>query len=81
MESQIRASGREPIIRNTLYGKVPEQRRQAAFSAIPLTAVENASAGKQQRSKRIEMVEVKSATPRGHDHVPADQVFLMAACN
>jgi FO synthase len=36
METLIRAHGRVPRQRTTLYGEVPEERRQASFSAAPL---------------------------------------------
>lgn len=51
MEEIIREAGRIPRMRNTLYGDVSEERRQAAFSANPLLAMENAPAGKLQRDK------------------------------
>ncbi|MEX0618445.1 MAG: 5-amino-6-(D-ribitylamino)uracil--L-tyrosine 4-hydroxyphenyl transferase CofH [Pseudohongiellaceae bacterium] len=53
MEAMIREAGRIPRMRTTLYGDVDEQRRQAAFNADPLLAVESAAAGKRQRSKRL----------------------------
>jgi FO synthase len=42
MEALIRALGREPRQRSTLYGPVPPERRAAAFDAAPLDAVQTA---------------------------------------
>jgi FO synthase len=36
MEELIRAAGRTPRQRTTLYGEVPERRRLASFGAAPL---------------------------------------------
>ena len=36
MEALIRACGREPRQRTTLYGEVPDERRRASFGAPPL---------------------------------------------
>jgi FO synthase len=36
MEAMIRAAGRIPRQRTTLYGDVPEERRRASFGAPPL---------------------------------------------
>jgi FO synthase len=36
MEELIRAAGRTPRQRTTLYGDVPEERRRASFGAPPL---------------------------------------------
>jgi FO synthase len=36
MEELIRAAGRNPRQRTTLYGEVPEERRRASFGAAPL---------------------------------------------
>jgi FO synthase len=36
MEAMIRAAGRTPRQRTTLYGEVPEKRRRASFGAAPL---------------------------------------------
>ena len=53
MEQQITAAGRRPRMRTTLYRDVPRERRDAAFGAEPLSVVDNAPAGKRQRSKRL----------------------------
>ncbi|GAB3277742.1 5-amino-6-(D-ribitylamino)uracil--L-tyrosine 4-hydroxyphenyl transferase CofH [Parahaliea aestuarii] len=66
MEEHIRAAGRSPRQRTTLYGDVPEERRRAAARAGDLLAVENQAAGKLQRSKCLPEPE---------------QVVMLAACN
>jgi FO synthase len=83
MERQIRALGREPWMRTTLYRDVAPGQRQAAFAAEPLTPVENASAGKYERSKRlVPVVAVDSHwTNLGTGHPLYEQVMLMASCN
>ena len=95
MEQQIVAAGRLPRMRTTLYGDVSPARRRAAFMARPLAPMENASAGKRQRSKRLIPVEAVrlelgvpahaiSARSVGHgdgNHLVYEQVMLMAACN
>ncbi len=78
MEQQILAAGRQPRMRTTLYGDVPQGRRQAAFGAEPLSVVDNAPAGKRQRSKRL--VPVAAVLPDRFNPV-YEQVMLMAACN
>lgn len=79
MEAMIRDQGRQPVMRNTLYQSVSQERYQAAFEAAPITPIENNSAGKRQRSKRldppVQVIDVLDTRP-----VPA-QVVLMAACN
>jgi FO synthase len=95
MEQQIVAAGRRPRMRTTLYGDVSPARRRAAFMARPLAPMENASAGKRQRSKRlipVEAVRLELGVPAhafaarsvGHgdgNHLVYEQVMLMAACN
>jgi len=95
MEQQILAAGRRPRMRTTLYGDVSSERGRAAFAALPLAPVENASAGKRQRSKRLVPVEavplvfearartLPSRKPLEQDriHLVYEQVMLMAACN
>jgi FO synthase len=82
MEAQIRAAGREPRMRTTLYDEVSRERRDAAFGAAPLTLVDNASAGKRQRDKRL-----RGAGAAPGEAQPAlesalfQRVMLMAACN
>ena len=82
MERQIRAAGRVPRMRTTLYTDVPAERYRAAVSAPPLAPVVNAAATKLERGK--------SLLPEGvlpeRISMPADQslyeqVMLMAACN
>lgn len=95
MEQQIVAAGRRPRMRTTLYGDVSPARRRAAFMARPLAPMENASAGKRQRSKRLVPVDAVRLEPgvpahavssrsAGHgdgNHLVYEQVMLMAACN
>ncbi|RLA47632.1 MAG: 7,8-didemethyl-8-hydroxy-5-deazariboflavin synthase subunit CofH, partial [Gammaproteobacteria bacterium] len=85
MEQQIRAAGRRPRMRSTLYTDVSSERREAAFTAAPLIAVENATAAKRQRSKRLVPVSVAPATAESvqpvQDAALYEQVVLMAACN
>jgi FO synthase len=88
MEAQIRAAGRYPRMRTTLYADVALHRREAAFAAAPLAEVYGASAAKQQRSKRIiHTVPVDEVTGVVHRLSPAqdvavyESVVLMAACN
>jgi FO synthase len=88
MEAQIRAAGRRPRMRTTLYADVAPQRRESAFAAAPLAEVHGASAAKQQRSKRIiHAIEVEAA-PAAIRRIPPpsetsvyESVVLMAACN
>ena len=83
MERQIKAAGREPRMRTTLYSDPPARQRSAAFAALPLAQVENASAGKRQRSKRLVPIEAVSFDIEAQDvhHLVYEQVMLMAACN
>jgi FO synthase len=84
MEQHIRALGREPRMRTTLYGDAPAQSREAAFRAAPLGAVENAAAGKRQRCKQLMPAEVvvEAEPVRLLTEIPwYEQVMLMAACN
>ena len=77
MENLIRSIGRCPRMRNTLYGEVPAERRQAAFSAAPLALVENSAAARKQRSKRLQVQAVRLVP----DSALYERVVLMAACN
>ena len=87
MEARILAAGRIPRMRTTLYGDAAPERRAAAFAAAPLAEVHGASAGKQQRSKRLlaplahtvpaELVRIAPAP----DVAVYESVVLMAACN
>ena len=86
MEQQIFAAGRIPRMRSTLYNEVSPERRASAFAAAPLEALENASASKRQRSKRvvalnIDAVEVVEGVHRVQDVSLYERVVLMAACN
>ncbi len=53
IEDQLQRAGRKARMRTTLYQDAPPSQRQKAFEAKPLIAVENLSAGKHQRSKRL----------------------------
>ncbi|MBA6412549.1 5-amino-6-(D-ribitylamino)uracil--L-tyrosine 4-hydroxyphenyl transferase CofH [Parahaliea sp. F7430] len=79
MEQQIRAAGREPRQRNTVYGEVSAERKQAASQAQDLLAIDNQPAAKQQRGKLI----VSEQMPRQsyQDDLSSDQVVMIAACN
>ena len=81
MEAQIRASAREPLMRDTLYRPVSAQRRAAAFAATELIPVRNAAAGRKQRSKRLEPVAVELSTGLPPDESLYQRVLLMAACD
>ena len=65
MEAQIRALGRQPRMRTTLYADAPDERRTAAFAAGPLAPVDNAAAGKRQRRKILEpaLIEPQASEP------------------
>jgi FO synthase len=49
MQALIRAAGRTPRQRTTLYAEVPEERRAVAAQAAPLSAPANQRAGKRAR--------------------------------
>ena len=53
IEANINRLGRIPRMRTTVYADAPATRRQTAFKAPALIAVDNTSAGKLQRSKRL----------------------------
>lgn len=53
IEDTIRDIGRIPRMRTTLYADAPAERREVAFNAADLTEIENSSALKLQRSKRL----------------------------
>jgi FO synthase len=87
MEARIRAAGRIPRMRTTLYADAQAGRRAAAFAAAPLLEVYSAPAGKQQRSKRIthdistpEVVQLRWSA-QSPDAAVYESVVLMAACN
>ncbi len=75
MEQRIRALGREPRLRTTLYGDAPAERRAVASLALELLPVQNADAGKRARDKRLLLA---TDAPRPST---AEQVVFMAACN
>ena len=87
MEAQIRAAGRHPRMRTTLYANASPQRREAAFAAAPLAEVYGASARKLQRSKRIDQVVHAEVAAQGlpltwvQAATMYESVVLMAACN
>jgi FO synthase len=90
METQIRAAGRVPRMRTTLYGDAATERRTAAFAAQPLVEVRGASAAKHQRSKRLqptgevervpEVIDLKWVQ-QPQDLTVYETVVLLAACN
>jgi FO synthase len=80
MEARIRELHRQPRMRDTLYREVSVERRRAAFSAPELIPVENAAAGKRQRSKRLAPVDLALGAPP-QEELLYQRVLLMAACN
>ena len=54
IEKTIQNIARIPRMRTTLYENAPETRRKLAFSADKLEEIENNSAGKLQRSKKLD---------------------------
>jgi FO synthase len=80
MEERIRALGREPVMRDTLYREVPPARRTAALAAAPLAALDNAGAGPRQRSKRLAAPQAEVVRLVDDDRL-YDRVVLLAACN
>ena len=80
MEAQIKTQNRRSRMRDTLYRDVSHDRREAAFSAPDLIPVENATAGKNERSKRLAPVEL-SPVAAVHEEQLYQRVLLMAACN
>ena len=53
IEQTIRSISRTPRMRTTLYQDAPDPSRKLAFNAVKLKEIENNSAGKLQRSKRL----------------------------
>ena len=53
VEETIQQMQRIPRMRSTLYADAPQERRDTAFTASPLSAIENTRATKTQRSKRL----------------------------
>lgn len=54
IEDTIRNMQRLPRMRNTLYAIAPKERHETAIKAAALCEIENNSANKKQRSKRLE---------------------------
>jgi FO synthase len=85
MESQIRAAGRLPRMRDTLYRDVSEERYQTSFTDSDLSVVRNLKAGKYQSSKRLSDIDPQPISvlhvSGGTSSAVAPQVTLMAACN
>ncbi len=85
IEAAIAAAGRPARMRNTLYGHAPAAQRERAFGAAPVRPIENAGAGKQQRSKRL--AQLDDNVQRLHwvseepDSSLYQQVVLQANCN
>lgn len=53
IESALQALGRPPRMRTTLYGDAPAERRAVALQAGDLAVIDNAPAGRHQRSKAL----------------------------
>ncbi len=82
MERQIRAAGRLPRMRTTLYAEVPAERYRAAFSAPPLAPVVNDAAAKLERGKGLlpgAVLPERGSLQAGTSMY--EQVMLLAACN
>ncbi len=56
IEETIRTMNRTPRMRTTLYADATQERHDVAFSAADLVEIENNSAGKVQRSKRLDII-------------------------
>ena len=85
MEEKIRAAGRQPRMRDTLYREVSPERYRASFVDFELPEVYNLKAGKYQSIKRLQDTQVLpvrlvQATAQ-QAPVASQQVTLMAACN
>ena len=52
MEALIRAAGRVPYQRTTLYGEAPAERVEASFRAAPLAQPVNRAAAPRRRGSR-----------------------------
>ena len=85
MEAQIRASGRVPRMRNTVYGSVSAERFETSFATGELSAVVEHKAGKRQSNKRLANIESQPVRlVQSFETVSpsvTEQVILMAACN
>ena len=59
IEDTIKSMNRQPRMRNTVYGDASTERRASALKLSELSTVENLTAGKKQRSKKlIDLAEV-----------------------
>ena len=56
MGEMIRGAGRTPRQRNTLYGEVSEERREAGLRAGELTDIINTPARKYERKRKAGLV-------------------------
>lgn len=85
MENQIRAAGRVPRMRDTLYRDVSSERYQASFVDSSLIEVTNLKAGKYQSNKRLPETETQAIRllypSSAEAPIVHQQVTLMAACN
>jgi len=90
LERRILAAGRTPLMRTTLYGKAPAERKASAFSALPLKPISSAPAAREQRNKRLlsaqHAIALADITPlhvrqRSPEAGLYERVVLMAACN
>jgi len=85
METHIRAAGRRPRMRTTLYADASAERIEASRNPAPLAAVTNERAGKQQRSKRLADMAAEPIRflreAAGAETVLYERVVLMAACD
>jgi len=85
MEKQIRAVGRVPRMRDTLYEDVSHERYQASFGGSDLIEVVNMKAGKKQSKKYLDDIEANTfrllQTASLDVPLVSQQVTLMAACN
>ncbi|MBT4523096.1 MAG: 5-amino-6-(D-ribitylamino)uracil--L-tyrosine 4-hydroxyphenyl transferase CofH [Halieaceae bacterium] len=81
MEAQIRAAGRVPRMRDTLYRDVSPERYEASFAARALEEMTNDSAAKYQREKSLPSSQSESVS--GPDLIArtSGQIIPVAACN
>lgn len=56
MEALIRAAGREPRLRTTLYGDASDERRNSAFSASDLIAVSNTAPARGRQAAKVALI-------------------------
>ena len=82
MENQIRAAGRVPRMRDTLYRDVSAQRYRASFVSTDLIEVINHKARKYQTNKCLLPGAMPTLSPPlALVAAPDHQVTLLAACN